>query len=117
AAVVPGGGLPNENVRPCYGVRFPWKKSRNPPAPRKRLRSSFVPPAPFSLQPPRKTAEGIIAAIGLTLGVGALAATQTWLDRHFLPSFLMTRQTYVRIETSVRLVLADRKSTRLNSSH
>ena len=63
-------------------------------------------PVLFSLQPPRKTAEWIIAAVGLTLAVGALAATQTWLDRHFLPSFLMTRQTYVRIETSVRLVLA-----------
>jgi hypothetical protein len=47
-----------------------------------------------------------MAVAGLALIVAALATTQSWLDRHFLPSFLISRQTYVRIETSVRLVLA-----------
>jgi len=39
----------------------------------------------------RITAELVIAAIGLTLVVGALAANQGWLDHHFLPSFLFPR--------------------------
>ena len=47
-----------------------------------------------------------MAVAGLALAAAALAATQPWLDRHFLPSFLMSRQTYVRIETSVRLAIA-----------
>jgi len=38
--------------------------------------------------------------------VAAIAATQSWLDRHFLPSFLMSRQVYVRIETAVRVAIA-----------
>jgi hypothetical protein len=60
----------------------------------------------FSLRRPRGTAEWLVAVAGLTLLMSALAATQPWLDRHFLPSFLISRQAYVRIETSVRLVLA-----------
>jgi hypothetical protein len=36
--------------------------------------------------------------------VAAAAATQPWLDRHFLPSFFLPRQWYVRIETAVRLL-------------
>jgi hypothetical protein len=47
-----------------------------------------------------------MAVVGVALILAALATTQSWLDRHFLPSFLMSRQTYVRIETSVRLVFA-----------
>jgi hypothetical protein len=74
--------------------------------PRKRLRSSFVTRVVPAFLPRRRTAERFIAVAGLALVAGALAATQPWLDRHFLPSFLMTRQTYVRIETSVRLAIA-----------
>jgi hypothetical protein len=48
----------------------------------------------------------LIALAGIALAVGAIAATQSWLDRHFLPSFLMSRQVYVRIETSVRMAIA-----------
>jgi hypothetical protein len=60
----------------------------------------------FSHQPPHRTATRIVAVAGFALVVAALAATQSWLDRHFLPSFLISRLTYVRIETSVRLLLA-----------
>ena len=53
----------------------------------------------------RLTAELVIAAIGLGLVVGALAANQRWLDHHFLPSFLFPRDWYVRAETTVRLFM------------
>src|SRR4051812_22572227 len=33
-------------------------------------------------------------------------ANQAWLDRHFLPSFLLARVWYVRIETSVRVLFS-----------
>jgi hypothetical protein len=46
-----------------------------------------------------------IAGAGIALIAGALAANQVWLDRHFLPSFLIARVWYVRIESSVRLIL------------
>jgi hypothetical protein len=59
-----------------------------------------------SLRRRQRTAEWIVAIGGLALVVAALAATQSWLDRHFLPSFLISRAAYVRIETSVRLLLA-----------
>jgi hypothetical protein len=58
------------------------------------------------IQPRRTTAALFVAAAGLALVAGAIAATQPWLDRHFLPSFLMSRQTYIRIETVVRLAIA-----------
>ena len=45
-----------------------------------------------------------IAGAGIALIAGAFAASQPWLDRHFLPSFLLARVWYVRIETSVRLM-------------
>lgn len=43
--------------------------------------------------------------IGVTIVVAAIAATQGWLDRHFLPSFFVPRIWYVRIESAVRLLL------------
>jgi hypothetical protein len=58
------------------------------------------------LQPRRTAAAWFVAVAGLALVAGAIAATQPWLDRHFLPSFLMSRQTYLRIETVVRLAIA-----------
>src|SRR5689334_16878223 len=73
---------------------------------RKRLRSPCVTDVIPALQPRRRAAVWFIALAGLALALGALAATQSWLDRHFLPSFLMSRQTYVFIETTVRLVIA-----------
>ena len=53
-----------------------------------------------------KRASAAIAAAGVLLIVCALAANQAWLDRHFLPSFVVPRFWYVRIETSVRLAAA-----------
>ena len=50
--------------------------------------------------------EVVLAGIGLALVVCAAAATQRWLDSHFLPSFYVPRNWYVRIETIVRLVTA-----------
>jgi len=47
-----------------------------------------------------------LASAGIALVVCALAATQPWLDRHFLPSFFLPRRWYVLIETSVRIGLA-----------
>ena len=48
----------------------------------------------------------MLASAGIALVVCALAATQHWLDRHFLPSFFMPRRWYVLIETGVRICLA-----------
>jgi hypothetical protein len=50
--------------------------------------------------------EGAIASFGVALVICAAAASQPWLDRHFLPSFSVARPWYVRIETTVRLVAA-----------
>jgi hypothetical protein len=54
----------------------------------------------------RTGVEIVLASAGIALVVCALAATQHWLDRHFLPSFFMPRRWYVLIETSVRFGLA-----------
>ena len=43
--------------------------------------------------------------VGAALVVCAVAANQSWLDRHFLPSFFMPRDWYVRLETFVRLAV------------
>lgn len=53
-----------------------------------------------------RTAEILTAAIGIVLVVCAASATQSWLDRHFLPSFFMPRHWYVLIETLVRVSVA-----------
>jgi hypothetical protein len=50
-------------------------------------------------------AEVTFALLGIILLVVALAANQPWLDRHFLPSFLVPHEWYVRIETGVRLAI------------
>jgi len=59
-------------------------------------------------QPAAPVAVGAIAitGIGIALVAAALAANQEWLDRHFLPSFLLPHAWYVRIETAVRVVMA-----------
>jgi hypothetical protein len=46
--------------------------------------------------------ERITAAFGFALIIAAAAANQSWLDRHFLPSFFLPRHWYVLIETIVR---------------
>jgi hypothetical protein len=48
----------------------------------------------------------VIVLSGIALIAGALAANQAWLDRHFLPSFLLARVWYVRIEAAVRVMIA-----------
>jgi hypothetical protein len=47
-----------------------------------------------------------IAAAGVACLAVAIAANQRWLDRHFLPSFFVPRDWYVRAESSVRAGLA-----------
>jgi hypothetical protein len=50
----------------------------------------------------RLLAESVVALFGVSLLATALLANQRWLDRHFLPSFFLTRDTYVMLETIVR---------------
>jgi hypothetical protein len=45
----------------------------------------------------------LVSLIGLVLVAAATAASQPWLDRHFLPSFLVSRVWFVRIEIAVRV--------------
>jgi len=52
------------------------------------------------------TVEIAAAAIGAALVIVAAAATQSWLDRHFLPSFFLPRHWYVLVETAVRIAMA-----------
>jgi hypothetical protein len=51
-------------------------------------------------------AQVVVAVIGIALIVAPVLANQAWLDRHFLPSFMMSRTWYVAIETAVRVALA-----------
>jgi len=50
-------------------------------------------------------AEIIVAIIGAALAGAVILANQTWLDRHFLPSFFLPRPWYVGIESTVRVCL------------
>jgi hypothetical protein len=60
------------------------------------------------LKPARthRAIEAAIAMVGIAMAASAAAATQSWLDRHFLPSFFMPRAWYVGIETAVRAAIA-----------
>jgi hypothetical protein len=53
----------------------------------------------------RVLAESVVTVFGVALVTTALLANQQWLDRHFLPSFFVTRQTYVLLETIVRFAI------------
>jgi hypothetical protein len=50
--------------------------------------------------------EVLVTVLGGALTVAAAAASQPWLDRHFLPSFFLPRPWYVLIETAVRVGIA-----------
>jgi hypothetical protein len=54
----------------------------------------------------RVCAECLIGLLGALLLMAAAAATQPWLDRHILPSFLFPHSWYVRAETAVRVMMA-----------
>lgn len=53
----------------------------------------------------RVIAEIAIASIGILLLTSAIAANQQFLDRHFVPSFLIPRHWYVALETSIRVCM------------
>jgi hypothetical protein len=48
----------------------------------------------------------VIAALGAALVGAAMASNQSWLDRHFVPSFFMPRDWYIWIENVVRGLVA-----------
>jgi hypothetical protein len=54
----------------------------------------------------RVIAEIAVASIGIAFLASAIAANQRFLDRHFVPSFLLPRHWYVALETLIRLCLA-----------
>src|SRR4029077_6757568 len=51
----------------------------------------------------RVAAEIVVASIGIVLLVCAIRADQGWLDRHFMPSFFVSRRVYVQAASSARL--------------
>ena len=53
----------------------------------------------------RRRAEFVLVVVGLALVIAAISARQSWLDRHFLPSFFIPRLWYVVIETTARLAI------------
>jgi hypothetical protein len=59
-----------------------------------------------AIRNPQSAMETLCVVVGSALVVLALAANQPWLDRHFLPSFLLSRRAYVQIETLVRVAMA-----------
>ena len=67
-------------------------------------RAALQPPRPISLGA-RLTAEIVVSSIGATLLVCVVVANQSWLDKHFVPSFFLPRQTYVVLETCARVVM------------
>jgi hypothetical protein len=54
----------------------------------------------------RVTAEVVVASLGAAFLAGALVANQRFLDRHFVPSFLLPRHWYVALETFIRFCMA-----------
>jgi hypothetical protein len=54
----------------------------------------------------RTVAELVFLVFGGACVIVAIGANQRWLDRHFLPSFLLPRDWFTLIETSVRVGLA-----------
>ncbi len=54
----------------------------------------------------RVTAEIAVASIGTAFLASAIAANQRFLDRHFVPSFLMPYHWYVTLETFIRVCMA-----------
>src|SRR5215470_566406 len=64
-------------------------------------------PAPARRHPALRIATEIaVGLIGVAFIVCALAVGQRWLDRHFLPSFFISREMHVRLETAARVVIA-----------
>jgi hypothetical protein len=53
----------------------------------------------------RLFAECAVGLCGVVLLATAILANQRWLDRHFLPSFFLTRHTYVLLETIARCAI------------
>jgi hypothetical protein len=53
----------------------------------------------------RRAVEIAVALLGGALLAVALLAHQAWLDRHFLPSFFLSRRTYVLLETIARCAI------------
>ena len=60
---------------------------------------------PSEHQAARRAVEIAVALLGCALVGLALLANQGWLDRHFLPSFFLTRRTYVLLETIARCAI------------
>ena len=74
--------------------------------PRRFDRPVGVKPAKSVVRAARTAIETACVVLGLALVVAALAAAQPWLDQHFLPSFLLPRRAYVRLETACRIAMA-----------
>ena len=47
-----------------------------------------------------------MASVGVATVVCSLVARQGWLDTHFLPSFFLSRDSYVLVESAIRLATA-----------
>src|SRR5690348_17567016 len=62
-----------------------------------------------SVEPGRRlrvSVEAIVGGFGASLLLGALSANQGWFDRHFLPLFFLSRDTYVLGEELARIFVA-----------
>src|SRR5262245_40374724 len=61
---------------------------------------------PSRLSRRRAITEGLVALTGIGLILLAILLTQSWFDRHLLPSFYLMRRWYVFLESGSRVVLA-----------
>ena len=62
--------------------------------------------SPSSWSRRRAITERLVALTGIGLILLALVLTQSWFDRHLLPSFYLMRRWYVFLESASRVVLA-----------
>src|SRR5262245_50955396 len=61
---------------------------------------------PSRLSRRRAITEGLVALTGIGLVLLAIVLTQSWFDRHLLPSFYVMRSWYVFLEQASRIALA-----------
>jgi hypothetical protein len=63
-------------------------------------------PAPSSLWRRHTLCEALVTLSGIGVILLAIVLTQSWLDRHLMPSFYLMRRWYVFLESSSRVALA-----------
>src|SRR5882757_5477497 len=70
------------------------------------MRRNLYPAGHSKHSAPHSPAEVAVASVGVAIVVCSLVARQRWLDSHFLPSFFLSRNSYVLVESAIRFATA-----------